>query len=144
LHRAHAGARFATGLSGRANPRDSSADSATPALTIVSSNHEDTTMRTEPKIGDKVRSFDFAEPGTTWGRGLLGEDERASYVEGTIVDIVDGPDGVERYQIECDLRVAGNRVREQDFGRMYFPPVNGTPTLGGYFTAFVDVIEEAK
>jgi hypothetical protein len=85
-------------------------------------------MAQKIQVGDKVRSFDFAEPGESWGRDL--EGDRACYVEGVVVGFADWPD-CKRYQIRVDRRVFGGKekpIRDPEV----FPPVNGTPsTMGG-------------
>lgn len=100
----------------------------------------------DPRVGDRVRSFDFARPGTDDGRDL--EGERACYMEGVVEAIVreDGhgvrfPD-CDRYRIRVDRIVfAGHEQTPESPMWAYrfppgedplvFPPVNGTPTMGG-------------
>lgn len=96
------------------------------------------------KIGDKVRSFDFADG--DFGRDLTGE--RACYVEGFVVDITrmvpaeDGflmDAGCDRYVIEIERQVFGGEEVDEPLDRVY-PPVNGTPTWGDRVTNCVEVI----
>lgn len=96
------------------------------------------------KVGDSVRSFDFADG--KFGRDLVGE--RACYIEGTVVDItrmVPGEDGFlmdagcDRYVIAVDKRVFGGEVVKAEASTFY-PPVNGTPTWGERVTDCVEVM----
>jgi hypothetical protein len=83
------------------------------------------------KVGDRVRSFDFAMGG--FGRDLSGE--RAAFVEGTVVAIGDHLGlGYNQYHIKVDFDIIGDGVR---VGTMVYPPVNGTPSWDGV-TDFVE------
>jgi len=84
------------------------------------------------KIGDKVRSFDFAEnfDGKIFGRDLSGD--RAAYVEGTVVNIQVHPvSGYDCYEILVTRDVFGGKESDRRVGRKVYPPVNGTPTSLG-------------
>lgn len=76
------------------------------------------------KVGDKVRSFDFADG--DYGRTL--EGERACYFEGEVVEISDRSGaGYETYMIDISRRVwGGNEMPPKDDGAYVFAPVNGT------------------
>jgi len=78
------------------------------------------------KTGDKVRSFDFADG--DWGRWLIGEHERAAYVEGEVVEIFEHIHGYQSYRIKVTKDVFGN-VDQTDKGYRteVVVPVNGTP-----------------
>ena len=82
-------------------------------------------------IGTKVRSFDFD------GRDL--EGDRACYVEGKVVGFHKEEYGCERYIIEVDRQVFGGEEKT-NFPPVVNPPVNGTPTLWGDTTHFVEAI----
>ena len=84
-------------------------------------------------VGDRVRSFDFATGPS--GRALTGE--RACYVEGRVEELVD-VEGCQRYRILVDRDVFGGEESDQRVGRYVNPPVNGTPTLFGDATDFVE------
>ena len=86
------------------------------------------------KVGDLVRSFDFAHLRDETG-------DSACYVEGVVQEIVDQA-GCSRYKILCTRRVLGGELLPGDIGREYFPPINGTPTPFGGLTSFVDKIPE--
>jgi len=84
------------------------------------------------QVGDKVRSFDFADTlrdGTEYGRDL--EGERACYVEGTVVGFDDENFECRRYKIEVSRRVFGGKEDSTIDPReaVVYPPVNGTPKL---------------
>jgi hypothetical protein len=95
------------------------------------------------KVGDRVRSFDFAS------RSVEGED--ACYVEGVVEAIgrefAGGPAFADcaRYQIRVRRRVfAGEELTGEEpslVGGYVYPPVNGTPTTLGEITDGVVVIE---
>ena len=83
------------------------------------------------QVGDKVRSFDFAEAfddGEQFGRDL--EGERACYVEGVVEAFVDR-EGCPRYEIRVELDVFGGEESDRRVGNLVYPPVNGTPRLFG-------------
>lgn len=92
-------------------------------------------------VGDRVRSFDHADPDhLEWGRWLLGEHERAAYVEGEIVRFEE-KEGCLRAVILVDYDVYGNKEREGRCGREVFPPVNGTLVCGyDNPSSFIEVI----
>jgi hypothetical protein len=91
----------------------------------------------EIQVGNRVRSFDFADGPD--GRAL--EGERACYVEGTVMDIVEATDGgYDRYRILVDRDVFGGKELDNRVGNEVFPPVNGTPTLFSGDTDFVELI----
>lgn len=83
------------------------------------------------KVGDRVRSFDFVDPDLPeYGRWLLGEHERASYIEGELVSFEE-MEGCTRAVILVDLDVFGDKVRSPGrVGRKFYPPANGTLVLG--------------
>ena len=95
------------------------------------------------KVGDRVRSFDFADG--DYGRDLTGE--RACFVEGVVTDItrmIPGEDGFlmnagcDRYVIAVERQVFGGKVV---FGAdTVYPPVNGTPTWGDRVTNCVEAM----
>ena len=70
------------------------------------------------KVGNRVRSYDFAR-------------DRECYVEG-IVEGFERLEGCERYKIRVERKVwAGEEVENPYSGHVY-PPLNGTPrTFGG-------------
>lgn len=89
-------------------------------------------------MGDKVRSFDFANG--TFGYDL--EGERACYVEGVILGVGDFlGQGFDQYKILCLKRIFGGKEvqPEEDY---FFPPVNGTPTWMGKETQCVRLFDE--
>lgn len=86
------------------------------------------------KVGDLVRSFDFAHLRDESG-------DAACYVEGVVQEIVNHS-GCSRYKILCTRRILGGELLSTDIGKEYFPPVNGTPTSFGGLTSFVDKIPE--
>ena len=86
------------------------------------------------RVGDLVRSFDFSHI-----RAEVGDN--ACYVEGVVQEIVDAG-GCSRYKILCTRRVLGGKHQPADIGKEYFPPVNGTPTVFGGLTSFVEKIPE--
>ena len=110
-------------------------------------------MSEQVQVGDKVRSFDFADPRhPEWGRDL--EGERAAYVEGLVVAVL--PAGAEfavergkvacfpdcdRYAIKVETRVwSGKREAPREAETWVFPPVNGTPASFGGEMNGVEVI----
>lgn len=86
------------------------------------------------RVGDLVRSFDF-------GHMRESQGQNACYVEGVVQEIVN-TSGCNRYKIRCTRRVVGGEIEERDIGKEYFPPVNGTPTMFGGLTSFVEKIGE--
>ena len=86
------------------------------------------------RVGDLVRSFDFSHI-----RAEVGDN--ACYVEGVVQEIVDAG-GCSRYKILCTRRVLAGEHQPADIGKEYFPPVNGTPTVFGGLTSFVEKIPE--
>ena len=86
------------------------------------------------RVGDKVRSYDFNHMRDSTG-------ENACYIEGVVQEIVKAPD-CERYKIRCTRRVLGGEIESRDVGKEYFPPINGTPTMLGGSTSFVEKIAE--
>jgi len=86
------------------------------------------------RVGDLVRSFDFCHM-----RDEVGNT--ACYVEGVVQEIVDAG-GCPRYKILCTRRILGGELKPSDIGKEYFPPVNGTPTVFGGLTSFVEKIPE--
>ena len=96
-------------------------------------------IKRDVRVGDRVRSFDFAvttEDGKRLGRDL--EGERACYVEG-VVSSIEEIQGCDRYVIEVSRRVFGGEVRPPRENDRVIPPVNGTPTMSRD-TDFVEVI----
>jgi len=86
------------------------------------------------KIGDRVRSFDFAVG--DYGRDLRGWS--AAYVEGEVIGFVE-VEGCQRYQIRVDRSVFRGYADSKRVGRVVTPPVNGTPTYTGV-TDFVEKV----
>nr|BDD45964.1 hypothetical protein 10 [bacterium] len=96
----------------------------------------------EIQVGDRVRSFDFAEG--SYGRDLAGP--RASYIEGE-VEAVDAtaPSGWTAYKVRVERQVAGGEEIDALVGEYVYPPVNGTPQLGrDELTNFVEKIVERE
>lgn len=89
----------------------------------------------EIKVGDHVRSFDFAL-GPVSNKDLTGE--HACYVEGVVEDI-EFFRGCERYKIRVTRRVFGGIDREDKEDYVY-PPVNGTSMVLGGVTNCVEKI----
>ena len=104
------------------------------------------------QIGDRVRSFDFAKswdfpdpndtsdnpaPSHVTGRDL--EGERACYVEGEVIGF-DQIEGCERYRILVDRDVFGGEEDDRRVGRVVSPPLNGTPSMMGGTTNFVELV----
>ena len=93
-------------------------------------------------VGSRVRSFDFP-----YNRDL--EGDRACYVEGTVEamgwmdDFRDCP----RYKIKVERKVWGGEnvslSREEETHHV-FPPVNGTPRLGGDVCDGVVLIDSGR
>ena len=86
------------------------------------------------RVGDLVRSYDFVHMRADTG-------ENACYVEGVVQEIVDAG-GCSRYKILCTRRILGGELKSSDIGKEYCPPVNGTPTVFGGLTSFVEKIPE--
>ena len=87
------------------------------------------------QVGSKVRSFDFdAAPG---GRSL--EGPRACYVEGTVIGFVKH-EGCDRYEIRVERDVFGGEDSDRRIGRVVIPPLNGTPSMLGGTTNFVELV----
>ena len=84
-----------------------------------------------PLIGDRVRAFDFDDD-----RDL--EGSRACYMEGQITGIKQ-IEGCWRYKIEVRKCVFGGKVRD-NFPKVVYPPINGTPRLFGGVCDGVEVI----
>lgn len=86
------------------------------------------TATREIGIGDYVRSYDF--PGV-----------KDCYVEGTVVDVLHGDD-YDRYKIAVDRTMFDGRPETLFDGveTFVYPPVNGTPTLFGGVTSYVELI----
>ena len=84
------------------------------------------------QVGDRVRSFDFAQG--DFGRELYGE--RACYVEGVVESFVER-EGCPRYEVRVEVDVFGGEESGQRAGKrnrvgnLVYPPVNGTPKLFG-------------
>jgi len=110
--------------------------------TTTTTDRTDTTP--EIKVGSTVRSFDFARSGDRMGRDLMGE--RACYVIGVVESIGRRPEaslgGCDRYEIRVVARVWGGEVAVPPQGdvprdhavlapQYVYPPVNGTPKMGG-------------
>ena len=87
------------------------------------------------KVGDKVRSFDFARD----GRGKQLKGERACYVEGTIEGFK-RIEGCDRYMIRVERKVWAGEEVENPYDGHVFPPLNGTPRLLGGVCEGVDKI----
>lgn len=88
-------------------------------------------------VGDKVRSFDFAE---FRGMGRDLEGERACYAEGTVEEVGVWMEGCPRYKIRVSKRVFGGEEHKRWVGEEIFPPENGTPTMFGEKTDGVEKI----
>ena len=86
---------------------------------------------TSIKVGDKVRSFDFQS------KDLTGE--RACFVEGT-VENCPVLEGCHRYAIRVETSVFGGKEDKRRVGSVVYPPINGTPSLFGGVTDFVEPI----
>lgn len=86
---------------------------------------------TSIRIGDRVRSFDFDRKDIT--------GERACFVEGVVEDF-DYLDGCRRYVIRVQVSVFGGKEEKKRVGTTVYPPVNGTPTMLGDVTDFVEPI----
>jgi hypothetical protein len=79
------------------------------------------------QVGDKVRSFDFAQG--DFGRELYGD--RACYVEGVVESFVER-EGCPRYEVRVEVDVFGGEESDRRVGNLVYPPVNGTPkSFGG-------------
>ncbi len=87
-------------------------------------------------VGTRVRSFDFES------RDL--EGERACYVEGVVVGIVDEGMDCPRYNIRVERKVFGGKECEVPEGHHVYPPVNGTRTTFGRTTNGVEVAHEGE
>ncbi len=77
----------------------------------------------EIKIGDKVRSFDFALG--DFGRDL--EGDRATYVEGVVIAIKDAPGCAQNcphYAIEVGRDVDHGKESLQRVGQIVYPYLN--------------------
>ena len=92
-------------------------------------------MNTDIKIGDKVRSFDFAAH-----RDIEGPD--ACFAEG----VVEGFQtiGCTRFDIRVTRAVWEGKEVPTEEGTRIAPPLNGTPTNMGRVTDGVVKIEEAE
>jgi len=92
-------------------------------------------MNTDIKIGDKVRSFDFAAH-----RDIEGPD--ACFAEG----VVEGFQtiGCTRFDIRVTRAVWEGKEVPTEEGTRIAPPLNGTPTNMGRITDGVVKIEEAE
>jgi hypothetical protein len=103
-----------------------------------------TTSTSEIKVGDYVRSFDFANPrDPEENRDLTGPN--ASYVEGTVVEIGKGdpdenPTGCTCYKVLVQKRVLNGKPAKT--GGHVYPPVNGTPSWLGGFTNGVEKVSK--
>ena len=86
------------------------------------------------KVGTRVRGYDFDN------RNLVGD--RASYIEGVIESIGVFSEGCDRYAIRVDRDVFGGKESKARVGQLVFPPLNGTPSLFGGVTNFVEVLTE--
>ena len=84
------------------------------------------------QVGDRVRSFDFGN-----ARDL--EGDRACYVEGRVEDFV-SHEGCRRYKILVERCVFAGEDDDRRVGSYVFPPVNGTPTMFGGLTCFVELV----
>ena len=97
--------------------------------------------RTSPIAGDRVRSFDFAEPGTSWGRWLVGEHERAAYIEGVFKRYVDR-NGCSYAEILVEKDVFAGEEKSGRIGKLYYAPENGMSYgLGDEVCDFIELIE---
>lgn len=91
-------------------------------------------------VGDAVRSFDFPMYGRNLGRDL--EGERAAYVEGYVVDIVETDAGYDAYHIMVNKDVFGGEESDARVGNIITAPVNGTPCIGGKVTDGVELLND--
>lgn len=80
-------------------------------------------------VGDRVRSYDV-------------ENSRSYYIEGEVLEIVEWPDGTQRYRILASKDVWNGvwMAASKRVGQEFFPPVNGTQMLFGGVTEFVERI----
>ena len=79
------------------------------------------------KVGNRVRSYDFAR-------------DRECYVEG-IVEGFERLEGCERYKIRVERKVwAGEEVEAPYEGHVY-PPLNGTPRTFGDVCNGVELVQ---
>lgn len=86
----------------------------------------------EITIGSRVRSFDFRH------RDITGD--RACFIEGVVVDILKEENNYDRYLIKVHRQVFGG-VEKSDYPLTVTPPVNGTITMFGDTTNFVEPIQ---
>lgn len=87
-------------------------------------------------VGDKVRSYDFAEDREASG-------EMSCYAEG-VVEEIRGMDGCRRYIIKVSKRVFGGRDRKvHELNDIVNPPVNGLKTKRGGITNQVELLEKS-
>jgi hypothetical protein len=99
---------------------------------------EDPDKVEEIKVGDRVRSFDFADG--EYGRSLIGE--RACFVEGTVISVGMVMEGCPRYEILVDFDFfGGEEHKARRVGTQVYPPVNGTPSTMRGPTDFVEKID---
>jgi hypothetical protein len=83
------------------------------------------------RIGSKVRSFDFD------GRSL--EGPRACYVEGVVIGFANH-EGCDRYEIRVERDVCRGEDSDRRIGCVVIPPLNGTPSMLGGTTNFVELV----
>lgn len=94
------------------------------------------------EVGDRVISFDFPKYNRLKILGTPKTPNAGCFVVGIVEGIDTEGWDCPRYKIRCTSRVFGGKVSEEDVGRHYFPPVNGTPTFGRRFTDNVEKYEE--
>ena len=78
------------------------------------------------QVGSKFRSYDFSHA-------------RDCYVEG-VVKGFKALEGCERYVIRVDRKVWAGKEVENPYRGDVYPPVNGTQTMMGGATQFVELV----
>jgi hypothetical protein len=81
------------------------------------------------RVGSRVRSFDFPDR----------SDQH--FIVGTVEAIAPGPGELascNRYHVRLEYRVWDGKREEPD-DEMVYPPVNGTPIVGGGFCKAVEL-----
>jgi hypothetical protein len=103
------------------------------------------------RVGDRVRSFDFPSDNGKWGFALEGEDERACYAEGFVLEIDPDWSGAcgayPAYKIGCYKDVGAGKERVGEFSRkglFVYAPVNGVEKAFGGVCNGVVLVPEAE
>lgn len=88
----------------------------------------------EIKVGDRVRSYDFADRDDCWVEGVVVEIGTCGFLQ-----------GFDRYKIEVQRSTmdGDTGIFEQAPGHFVYPPINGTPKGMGGVCNFVKLIEKA-